>query len=157
MRTGTLAFDPDAFVTAESANGSAAVSSPAPDVPQHDPEAWRRRLPKPWAIGLARLVEMPSPYGCPEDRWRQVVADALSFSRCFHDIVAECGWSLGNLFGYDTSEPGIHGLVLDIRGGRVIDIDERHAVIRIGDERAYNYRRSPDDSLLLWNVRRAVP
>lgn len=150
MNTAT-AFNPDAYVRRD---------APAAPAVRDDsrPIAARTAKPFDWQRGLSRLAEMPIPRGATDWRWRQIVADAMTFADVWHLVAVEFGWSLGHLFGFDLDQADGHvGLVVDIRGGAVTYLDPDRARITLQNgSRITRAKNMPADSAPIWTLRTIV-
>jgi hypothetical protein len=135
-------FDPDKFIAAVHNRADTVPDAPHPDMPME------------WQRGLVRLAEMPPPRHAEPGRWAQIVHDTHLFAWAWHAQAPALGWSVGNLFGYDAKEPnGFVGLVLDIRGGRVVALEPDLAAIRTTNGYRYHHRHMPDDAAPIWAPR----
>lgn len=125
---------------------------------QADPEpaAATEAAARPHSDDLASLRGMAKPPVASDARWSEIVADAESLVVRWGDCLAEVGWSTADLFGFDLSDqnPDI-GLVFAIRGGRVVLVDDRTAIIRgpAGGATRIHYRR-PNPPPPIWHPRR---
>lgn len=139
--TGAFDFNPDRFLD---------PAAPADVVPL-------RQIPKEWAHGLQLLADRVLPAGVPQDRWAQVVADAVSLATRYADQVVAAGWDMANLFGFDPAEPtGRVGLAVRMRGRLLVSIDSAEAVLKAGP-RSYVAHRPllAPNAPLLWTFREA--
>ena len=136
--TGIDRFDPDAF-----------IRSPGPFEGQAAPVS--ASMPIDWHRGMARLMELPAPLEVSPDRWRQIQRDAERFMRSWADQAVALGWSTGNLFGYDPRKTyGRVGLIIAIRGDRVVALTRDFAAIKKPDGHRWHYRETPDDCRPIW-------
>ena len=136
--TGIDRFDPDAFIrSAGPYEGETAPALPT--------------MPVEWQRGMARLMELPAPLECPLDRWKQIQTDAERFMLSWAEQAQALGWSTSDLFGYDPQKAhGIVGLVIDIRGDRVVALTEEFAAIKKADGHRWHYRHMPADARAIW-------
>lgn len=106
----------------------------------------------------SRLRTMKLPAGANADRWGQVLADAEILVAKWGHLLEELGWTAEDVFGFDFKDTyGDHdGLVFAIRGGSVVLVDGRAAIIREPDGRTrrIHYRR-PDPPQPIWAQGRA--
>ncbi|MDB5733179.1 MAG: hypothetical protein JWQ03_3074 [Variovorax sp.] len=136
------AFDPDQFVAAIENRGATAPPRPHAEMPME------------WQRGLVRLAEMGPPPGAIKERWEQIVRDATLFAWAWYDKAPALGWTTGNIFGFDPKQPaGFIGLVLDIRGGRVVAMEPTLAAIRTPTGYHYHHRHMPDAATPVWALR----
>jgi len=151
---GAMLFNPDRFVTCVPAQ----ETGPQRTVPGIQPKD-NRDLPPEWQKGLDRLNVMEMPLAAEPTRWAQIVLDAHRLAWSWHRQALRLGWSVGALFGYDPTQPGVHSLVLDIRGGRVFamqrDQRDRHvAAIALPDGGGrHHYRGYADNLPPIWLLR----
>ncbi|MEG3089519.1 hypothetical protein [Sphingomonas sp. PB4P5] len=119
------------------------------------------RVPEAWRPGLQRLNVMPRPDWVEAGRWRQIVTDAFNLAgQWYDDGPAIARWSCGSVFGFDPARPTLHSLVLDIRGGAVVDLYNDgcgHEVATLAPSLAnrrsglrYHHQQMPDDASPIW-------
>jgi hypothetical protein len=140
--SGLLSFDPDAHLV----KPAAATITPIERLDE---------MPAEWRAGIQILEEMAAPHGATTDRWAQIVQDAVRFAWWCHADAIAAEWTTGNIFGFDPDQPdGLHGLIFDIRGGRVIRITNEEATIRVASGWRIHHRRMPDTARPIWRLGR---
>ena len=124
----------------------------APSITDRD----NQDLPREWRLGLNRLLSMAVPDRVTRDRWQEIVRDAHVFAWGWHDEAIAAGWSIGAAFGIPEEPGGVTGLVLDIRGGRVVGLrkDDRGrdlaTILMPGGTCREHYQHLPDSAPPIW-------
>jgi hypothetical protein len=88
--------------------------------------------PRAWAEALARLDPNKPPEHVPPHRWLRFIDDCGRFlDGGWADKAAKFGWGPFHLFGCDRARPYARnrGLLWEINGGRLIELDRNRAII----------------------------
>ncbi len=107
-----------------------------------------RNVPKEWAEALAALGSLVRPAeGFTPNQWHRIVNDAARFVENWSAHAVKQGWGILDVFGVHPLAPAARydamGLVLLIRGGEVIALDERRATIRMPSGAELTYLKRP--------------
>ena len=130
-----------------------------------DAEAWKRRsadlvasteMPIAWAEGVVALQMMAVPDGAAEVRWQQIVDDATNFAIRRHRRAIAAGWTIEDVFGFDPDDDGTsYGLVVEIRGGAPIVLDDGVIAVNRGERSSYFYRGKGEPGVpMIWTINR---
>jgi hypothetical protein len=138
----------------------AALSAPAEKTGEDRAAALIAAAPsREWTAGLARLRPDRPPRDVPAGRWQQFISDARRLvDDGWAEKAAEFGWAASELFGCDERRPFTRidrmGLAWFIKGGRVIAMPIRAAVIELPVGVRQTYRRKPSASggVPAWDV-----
>jgi hypothetical protein len=140
--SGIDRFDPDAFIRSPGKYAGDDVGLPTAGMSVE------------WQRGMVRLAGMPAPIESSPARWKQIQADADAFMSRWHEQATALGWTTGNLFGFDPQQrDGNVGLVIDIRGDRVVALTRDFAALKTAQGHRWHYRLMPDDSRPIWALR----
>jgi hypothetical protein len=117
----------------------------------------RKRPPANWAEALARLSLMPRPEGFTPRQWDHVLLDAERFVADWAEKAAAFGWTFSDVFGVclrsATARYDGMGLVLLLRGGRVVALDGRRAVTRMPTGAELTFLRPPKAAAIpIWQL-----
>jgi hypothetical protein len=117
----------------------------------------RKRPPSNWAEALARLSITPKPVGFTPGQWDHILLDAERFVADWAEKAAAFGWTFSDVFGVHLRAPAARydgtGLVLLLRGGRVVALDGRRAVTRMPTGAELTFLRSPNAAAIpIWHV-----
>jgi hypothetical protein len=119
-------------------------------------------VPSEWIMGVAHLDLARSPRDVPVHRWRQLVSDAHKFMTSAENWAvraAAMGWDTVSLFGCSSTRPldrlGSTGLLWNVAGGRLKQLQKDWAVIAApdGSQRTYHRRPSTANFTLPWRLR----
>jgi hypothetical protein len=104
-----------------------------------------------------RLRSMTAPVSFSAETWRQLLLDADSFFQRWAERAELLGWSDKDLIGVHPTAPAVRyeamGLVLLIRGGNLVEMDERAAVLRSPGGSLLTYRRLANPNAIpLWDL-----
>ena len=114
--------------------------------------------PSEWSEGLARLDPNRPPVGIAAPLWRGAVRDAELFLATWGKQAADLGWTTLDLFGAHPRAPGARyscmGLLLLIRGGRVVALTADSAAIEQQSGARLTYTRQPIEAecMPLWRL-----
>jgi len=93
-----------------------------------------RDIPSPGACVVERLRSMMPPEDFGAEAWRQLLLDSDAFLQRWAERSELLGWSDKDLLGVHPRAPAVRfdamGLLLLIRGGEVVELNEYCAVIR---------------------------
>jgi hypothetical protein len=115
-------------------------------------------VPSIWADGLARLDPGRRPTGFPAPWWCGLIRDAELFLSMWGSQADGLGWTSLDLFGVHPAAPAARfsctGLLLLLRGGRVIAITADSAVIERQSGARLTYTRRPPDAecVAVWEL-----
>jgi hypothetical protein len=104
-------------------------------------------VPRAWAEGFARLDPSKPPSGIMPEYWLRFVDDCGRFLDGWAERAAALGWGPLHLFGCDRKRPFTRlyhlGLVWQVNGGRVVELQCNRATIKTRDARLLAYRVRP--------------
>jgi hypothetical protein len=117
-------------------------------------------VPRDWAEGFARLDPSKPPSGIMPEYWLRFVDDCGRFLDGWAERAAALGWGPLHLFGCDRMRPFTRlyhlGLVWQVNGGRVVELQCNRATIKTRDARLLAYRVRPLEVgsvvLLAWEL-----
>jgi hypothetical protein len=114
-----------------------------------------------WRAGIASLDPNRPPTGFPAPWWRGLIRDAELFLSVWGKQAADLGWTTLDLFGAHRKAPAANfscmGLLLVIRGGRVVALTSETAKIEQQSGARLTYTRRPAEvgCVALWELRGA--
>ena len=104
-------------------------------------------VPEQWAQGVADLLSRVRPAAWSEDRWTALREDAFAFLRDHGAEAAGLGWNILDLFGAHLTQPlaclDCMGLVVLLRGRRVVELHHDRAVIENQQGKRTSFTRHP--------------
>jgi hypothetical protein len=115
-------------------------------------------LNRDWLDGLSKVDVNRAPVSFPRTWWADFVSDAHLFLATWSQQAADLGWTTLDLFGAHRSAPAARyscmGLLLLLRGGRVIALTAASAVIeqRSGARLTYTRRAVESDVVPVWDL-----
>jgi hypothetical protein len=114
------------------------------------PVARDAAVPRIWAEGLALLDSSRPPISFPAPWWRGLIRDAELFLATWGSQAADLGWTTLDLFGAHRKAPAANfsclGLLLVLRGGRVVALTTSTAVIEQQSGARLTYTRRPPEA-----------
>jgi hypothetical protein len=114
--------------------------------------------PAKWRAGLAALDPNRPPTGFPAPLWRGLIRDAELFLSIWGKQAADLGWTTLDLFGAHRMAPAANfscmGLLLVIRGGRVVVLTTEVAKIEQQSGARLTYTRRPPETecVAVWDL-----
>jgi hypothetical protein len=119
----------------------------------------RRKIPRAWAEGFARLDPDRPPGDVPPRRWRTFIDDIGHFlDSPFCAVAAALGWGPLDLFGCDRDRPFARidqaGLLWLLNGDRLVALSENTATIETctGARQTYRRKLSAPGRVLAWEL-----
>lgn len=111
-----------------------------------------------WNAGVAHLQRMLSPNGFPMDRWATICADCARLLEQHGADLRRLGWSTVDAFGVHPEAPVVavrcYGLGLLLNGGKVFDLTEQRAGIKLPSGAQLTFSRAPRTGAVpIWTVR----
>jgi hypothetical protein len=122
------------------------------------PRVARTAVPAKWLDGLTALDPNGPPKGFPAPWWRGLIRDAELFLSVWAKRAADLGWTTLDLFGAHSKAPAANfsclGLLLVIRGGRVVALTAETAKIEQQSGARLTYTRRPPEAecVALWEL-----
>jgi hypothetical protein len=124
------------------------------------PGSWDT-CPAEWRAGFALLDARRPPTNFSSAEWRRIVRDADLFLSIWGKQAADLGWTSLDLFGAHPKAPAARyscmGLLLLLRGGRVVALTASTAIIEQQSSARLTYTRRPPgaECVPLWELSHA--
>ncbi len=143
----------------KSANITVAKSGNSGGAPANPANLLNSSAPAEWLEGFGSLDPNIAPLGFPAKWWRETIRDGELFLAKWARQAAHLGWTAFDVFGAHQTAPAANyaamGLVLLIRGGRVVAISAETAIIEQASGSRLTFTRRPPEreAVLLWDLK----